>query len=66
MLEGKHDNSKTTFTSSSIKLLKVTQSTSSLNLNSWIWKRLMHHLTTNELNIGSKYKQIQQGQWNQQ
>ncbi len=31
MLEAKHDNSKTTFTSSSIKLLKVVESISSLN-----------------------------------
>jgi hypothetical protein len=31
MLEAKHDNSKTTFASSSIKLLKVVDSISSLN-----------------------------------
>ncbi len=59
MLEGKHENSKTTFTSSSIKLLKVTQSTSSLNFKLMDMETFNASFKTNNLYIGSKYKQIQ-------
>jgi hypothetical protein len=48
MLEAKHDNSQATFSSFSIKLLKVAKSIRFLNLDSWIWQNLVHHLTTND------------------
>jgi hypothetical protein len=57
MFEIKHVNSRTTLASSSIRPSKeIIISISSLNFKLMGMANLNHHLTTNDLYIGLKYK----------